>query len=462
MSQQNTTLIRHKPMMNMRQILLMNLGFFGIQYSFGMQQTAINPIYSMLGAKESELPILNMAGPITGLLIQPIIGAMSDRTWSDKWGRRKPYFLIGAIGCSICLFLFPFVSAVWMAVLLLWLLDASNNTAMEPYRAFIADRLPPSQTAKGFLAQSFFAGLGITLANASMFLFESVWKGVAGSGLPYYVFGAFMLGSVCSIATVLASILSTKEIPPTPEELARMREEKNNAERLGTIKEIIRAIIEMPKELRKLGLVYLFQWYGMFVYWQFVTPAVAKSVFGTTNTKSELYKEATTWTGLLNASYNVVTFMVAFSLVALAKKYGAKWVHTTTLLCAMVSLLMLPHINDRYLVFLPMIGFGIAWASLMGVPYIMAVRMVPSNRYGVYMGILNMMIVLPQLLETVTFGWIYDVFLDNNPTNALMFTGVLMGLGALAMTWINEPPTIRDMDDVSAPPKVAGNFKKGK
>lgn len=241
-----------------------------------------------------------------------------------------------------------------------------------------------------------------------------------------------------------------------------MREEKNNAERLGTIKEIIRAIIEMPKELRKLGLVYLFQWYGMFVYWQFVTPAVAKSVFGTTNTKSELYKEATTWTGLLNASYNVVTFMVAFSLVALAKKYGAKWVHTTTLLCAMVSLLMLPHINDRYLVFLPMIGFGIAWASLMGVPYIMAVRMVPSNRYGVYMGILNMMIVLPQLLETVTFGWIYDVFLDNNPTNALMFTGVLMGLGALAMTWINEPPTIRDMDDVSAPPKVAGNFKKGK
>lgn len=161
MTQKNTTVIRHKPMMNMRQILLMNLGFFGIQYSFGMQQTAINPIYKMLGADESELPILNMAGPITGLLIQPIIGAMSDRTWSERWGRRKPYFIVGAIGCSVCLFLFPFVSALWMAVLLLWLLDASNNTAMEPYRAFIADRLPPSQTAKGFLAQSFFAGLGM-------------------------------------------------------------------------------------------------------------------------------------------------------------------------------------------------------------------------------------------------------------------------------------------------------------
>lgn len=461
MTQKNTTVIRHKPMMNMRQILLMNLGFFGIQYSFGMQQTAINPIYSMLGAKESELPILNMAGPITGLLIQPIIGAMSDRTWSDRWGRRKPYFVVGAVGCSICLFLFPFVSAVWMAVLLLWLLDASNNTAMEPYRAFIADRLPPSQTAKGFLAQSFFAGLGITLANVSMFLFEHIWEGTAGSGLPYYVFGAFMLGSVCSIATVLASVLSTKEIPPTPEELQRMREKKSG-ERFGAIKEIGSAIIEMPKELRKLGLVYLFQWYGMFVYWQFITPAIAKSVFHAPNSESKLYKEATTWAGLLNASYNVVTFMIAFSLVALAKKHGAKWVHTASLLCAFAALLVLPHITDKHLVFLPMIGFGIAWASLMGVPYIMAVRMVPSNRYGVYMGILNMMIVLPQLLETVTFGFIYDTFLGSNPTNAITFTGVLMGLGAIAMTWINEPPTIRDMDDVSAPPKVAGDFKEGK
>ena len=448
-------------MMNMRQILLMNLGFFGIQYSFGMQQTAINPIYKMLGADESELPILNLAGPITGLLIQPIIGAMSDRTWSERWGRRKPYFIVGAIGCSVCLFLFPFVSALWMAVLLLWLLDASNNTAMEPYRAFIADRLPPSQTAKGFLAQSFFAGLGITLANASMFLFEHIWEGVAGSGLPYYVFGAFMLGSVCSIATVLVSVLSTDEIPPSPEELAELRSKKDR-ERFGALKEIGNAIVEMPKELRKLGLVYLFQWYAMFVYWQFISLSIAKSVFNTTNAQSQAYRDATTWTGLVNGSYNVVTFMVAFGLVSLAKRHGATWVHTASLICALVSLLVLPHVTNKFLVFLPMIGFGISWASLLGVPYIMAVRMVPSNRYGVYMGILNMMIVLPQLLETVTFGWIYENLLGKDPTNAITFTGVLMGLAAIAMTWINEPPTIRDMDDVSAPPKVAGEFKEGK
>lgn len=448
-------------MMSMRQILLMNLGFFGIQYSFGMQQTAINPIYKMLGADESELPILNMAGPITGLLIQPIIGAMSDRTWSERWGRRKPYFIVGAIGCSVCLFLFPFVSALWMAVLLLWLLDASNNTAMEPYRAFIADRLPPSQTAKGFLAQSFFAGLGITLANASMFLFEHIWEGVAGSGLPYYVFGAFMLGSVCSIGTVLVSVLSTDEIPPSPEELAELRSKKDR-ERFGALKEIGNAIVEMPKELRKLGLVYLFQWYAMFVYWQFISLSIAKSVFNTTDAQSQAYRDATTWTGLVNGSYNVVTFMVAFGLVSLAKRHGAKWVHTASLICALVSLLVLPHITNKFLVFLPMIGFGISWASLLGVPYIMAVRMVPSNRYGVYMGILNMMIVLPQLLETVTFGWVYENLLGKDPTNAITFTGVLMGLAAIAMTWINEPPTIRDMDDVSAPPKVAGEFKEGK
>ena len=448
-------------MMNMRQILLMNLGFFGIQYSFGMQQTAINPIYKMLGADESELPILNMAGPITGLLIQPIIGAMSDRTWSERWGRRKPYFIVGAIGCSVCLFLFPFVSALWMAVLLLWLLDASNNTAMEPYRAFIADRLPPSQTAKGFLAQSFFAGLGITLANASMFLFEHIWEGVAGSGLPYYVFGAFMLGSVCSIATVLVSVLSTDEIPPSPEELAELRSKKDR-ERFGALKEIGNAIVEMPKELRKLGLVYLFQWYAMFVYWQFISLSIAKSVFNTTNAQSQAYRDATTWTGLVNGSYNVVTFMVAFGLVSLAKRHGAKWVHTASLICALVSLLVLPHVTNKFLVFLPMIGFGISWASLLGVPYIMAGRMVPSNRYGVYMGILNMMIVMPQLLETVTFGWVYENLLGKDPTNAITFTGVLMGLAAIAMTWINEPPTIRDMDDVSAPPKVAGEFKEGK
>ena len=246
--------------MSMRQILLMNLGFFGIQYSFGMQQTAVNPIYNYLGASPDELPILNLAGPITGLLIQPLIGALSDRTWSPRWGRRKPFFIAGAIGCSVCLFLFPFVAAIWTAVLLLWLLDVSNNTAMEPYRAFIADRLPPSQLAKGFLAQSFFTGLGITLANVSLFVFQTLIAGATSAGIPYWVVGSFILGSVCSVATVLVSVVSTPELPPSDEELAELRAKKGG---LGAaVGEIREAIVEMPPELRKLALVYLFQWYA--------------------------------------------------------------------------------------------------------------------------------------------------------------------------------------------------------
>ncbi|WP_232547846.1 MFS transporter [Propioniciclava soli] len=444
-----TTVVRTKPLMNMKQILLMNLGFFGIQYSFGMQQTAVTPIYSFLGANPHDLPLLNMAGPITGLLIQPIIGAWSDRVWSEKWGRRKAFFIIGAIGCSICLFLFPFVAAVWMAVVLLWLLDISNNTAMEPYRAFIADRLPPSQVGKGFLAQSFFTGLGITLANLSLAVFQALIAGGTAAGIPYWVFGSFMLGAVCSISTVLVSVISTPELPPSPSELAELKRKREAGNPVvGTFREIGEAIVEMPVELRKLALVYLFQWYAMNCYWQYVALTVADSVFGTTDTHSAEYQDAVAWTGLVNGAYNIVTFSVAFALVAMARRYGAKWVHIGALLCATVGLLVFPHITDRFLLFVPIIGLGIAWASIMGVPYIMAVRMVPSSRYGVYMGVINMMIVIPMLIQTLTFGWVYNL-LGGVPGNAITFAAILLGLAAVAMLWIKEPPIVKDMDEVS-------------
>lgn len=446
----HTTIVRQKPLMDMRQILLMNLGFFGIQYSFGMQQTAINPIFQFIGANAHDLPILNLAGPMTGLLIQPIIGALSDRTWSERWGRRKPFFLIGALGCSICLFLFPFVSALWMAVLLLWLLDASNNTAMEPYRAFIADKLPPSQLGKGFLAQSFFTGFGITLANISLFVFQSFIEGATAAGIPYWVVGSFMLGSVCSIGSVLISVLTTPEIPPTEAELKALREHKGSP--LSFLREIWDAIVEMPVELRKLALVYLFQWYAMMCYWQFVTLSMAKSVWGTTDVHAEGFKAAVGWTGLINGWYNIVTFTIAFSLVAIARQRGAKFVHMACLLLAAAGLVIFPHITNKYLLFVPIIGLGIAWASIMGVPYIMAVRMIPSTRYGVYMGIINMMIVIPMLIHSVTFGWVYSKVLGDNPNNAITFAGIGLAAAALMMLWIKEPPIVRDVDDIMAMP----------
>ena len=446
----HATIVRQKPLMNMRQIMLMNFGFFGIQYSFGMQQTAVNPIFTFLHASPEDLPLLNLAGPMTGLLIQPLIGALSDRTWSPRWGRRKPFFIIGAVGCGICLFLFPFVSALWMAVLLLWLLDASNNTAMEPYRAFIADKLPPSQLAKGFLAQSFFTGFGITLANISLFVFQKFIAGGTSAGIPYWVLASFVLGAVCSVGSVLVSVLTTPEIPPTEEEIAALRAKKGG---IGVaVHEVWEAIVEMPPELRKLALVYLFQWYGMMCYWQFVTLSIAKSVWNTEDPESPDFAKAVGWTGLVNGWYNIVTFTVAFSLVALARRRGAKFVHMACLLCAAVGLIVFPHLTNQYLLFIPIIGLGIAWASIMGVPYIMAVRMIPSTRYGVYMGIINMMIVIPMLIQNVTFGGVYKSVLASNPNNAITFAGILLACAAAAMSWIKEPPVVRDVDSVMAMP----------
>ena len=426
-----------KPLMTFRQIALMNFGFFGIQYSFGMQQTAINPIFAFLGANPATLPILNLAGPITGLMIQPMIGALSDRTWSPRWGRRKPFFVVGAIGCSICLFLYPFVAALWMAVLLLWLLDASNNTAMEPYRAFIADRLPSPQLASGFLTQSFFTGFGITLANLSLFVFQKIITGGTSAGIPYWVFGSFMLGSVCSIGSVLVSVLSTKELPPTEQELEELRRRKEEGGFF--VRDVFRAVREMPVTLRKLSLVYLFQWYALFIYWQFVAVSIGKSIYHTTPDNESVFSKAVAWTGLVNGWYNVVTFLSAFVLVGMAKRYGAKWVHAVCLTLAAVGLAIFPHVGNKYLLLVAITGFGIAWASIMGVPYILAVAAIPKERYGVYMGVINMMIVIPMLIETVTFGAIYSHLLGSNPTNALMFAGAFLLVAALAMLWIATP-----------------------
>jgi maltose/moltooligosaccharide transporter len=318
---------------------------------------------------------------------------------------------------------------------------------MEPYRAFIADKLPPSQLGKGFLAQSFFTGLGITLANISLFVFQKLIEGATQAGIPYWVVGSFMLGAVCSIGSVLISVLRTPEIPPTEEELRALRAKKGGL--VPAVKEIGEAIWDMPPQFRKLALVYFFQWYGMVCYWQFIALSIAQSAFPPTPEGKE---EAVAWTGLVNGWYNIVTFCVAFSLVAFAKKRGAKLVHCVCLLLAATGLMIVPSITNKYLIFIPIIGLGIAWASIMGVPYIMAVRMIPSTRFGVYMGIINMMIVIPMLIQSLTFGAIYQNLLGDNPNNAIRFAAVFLGIAGLLMLWIKEPPIVRDVDDVAYMP----------
>lgn len=480
-----------KPQLTFSQIINMNVGFFGIQYSFGLQQSAVNPIYDMLGAQPHEIPILNLAGPMTGLLIQPIIGALSDRTWSPRFGRRKPFFFIGAVFCSICLFLYPFSSTLWMAAGLLWVLDAANNTAMEPYRALIADKLPEEQYATGFLTQSFFTGLGITLANLSLFFFQMYIPGTAGS-LPVWVYASFFLGSVCSIASVGWSIYKTPEIPPSPDELQVLKEKNEGMphpviqfflsvvtslfiyalflvllvpaifdrgilrrtvhaiEKRPSSKvlfsqnlEIISAILDMPSVMWKLALVYLFQWYALFVYWQNAAKSIAQSVWNTSPSENmDLYEEAVGWTGLVNGWYNVVTFLSAFALVGVAKRFGPKKVHFFCLIMAGLGLLIFPFIENKYLLFAPMTGFGIAWASMMGIPYLLVVNEIPKERYGVYMGIINMMIVVPMIFQTLSFGFVAKNFLGNDPGISIAFAGVLLLLAAVAVLRIKENQSV--------------------
>ncbi|MEY3367886.1 MAG: hypothetical protein RI973_1041 [Bacteroidota bacterium] len=428
------------------QIINMNIGFFGIQYSFGLQQTAINPIYSFLGADPEQLPLLNLAGPVTGLIVQPLIGAISDRTWHPRWGRRKPFFLLGALFCSLCLFLYPFSSTLWMAVGLLWVLDAANNTAMEPYRAFVTDILPEEQQPTGFLTQSFFTGLGITLANLSLFVFQKYIGGETEAGIPYWVFGSFFLGSFCSIASVLWSVSKTREIPPTEEELAALKSEPGGI--FKPLEDIFSAIATMPRSLWQLASVYLFQWYAMFCYWQFIAPCLAKSLWNTEDTRSTQYQEAVAFSGLVNGFYNVVTFLSAFALAYYARKYKAKHVHAICLTWAAVSLMLIPTIqgiDNQYYILLLITGFGVAWASMMGVPYVIVSQDIPPARRGVYMGIINMMIVIPMIIQNLTFGGIEGVYrgvypslLAADPRNAISFAGALLLISAVLTLTIRE------------------------
>jgi len=418
-----------KVKLSFSQILNMNVGFFGIQYSFGLQQSAVNPIYDFLGASPDEIPLLNLAGPMTGLLVQPIIGAMSDRTWSPRWGRRKPFFFVGALICSIALIIYPFSSSLWMAAGLLWILDAGNNTAMEPYRAFIADTLVEEQQPLGFQMQSFFTGFGQTLSNLSLFIFPMIFVGTTGK-LPTWVFASFFLGAVVSIGSIWWSMRGVEEIPPSEEELAKMKADDSGV--LGPLKEIFSAISEMPKVMWQLALVYVFQWYALFCYWQNSSKSIALSVWNATpSTDPENYERAVSWTGLVNGWYNIVTFLTAFILAGFAKKHGAKAVHTGALLLAAAGFLAFPHIENKNLLFFAITGFGIGWASMMGIPYLLVVNSIPKERYGVYMGVINMMIVVPMIIQNLSFGYILRNFLDNDPRQAITFAGVLLLLAAL-------------------------------
>lgn len=434
-----------KPRLSLLRIIEMNVGFFGLQFSFGLQQANMGPIYGYLGADEATMPLLWLAGPMTGLIVQPIIGAMSDRT-NSRLGRRTPYFLIGAIICSLSLFAMPYSAALWMAASLLWTLDAGNNITMEPYRAYVADRLQPDQRSVGFLTQSAFTGLAQTLSYLAPSLLAAVVDRnlLDGNGIPAIVRIAFIIGSVISISTIIYSMWRVPELPLSEEESAAMRAKPLTAG--ATLREIYDAIREMPRPMRQLALAMLCQWYAMFIYWQYIAYVLARSLYGETEAGTEGFREAALVVGQIGAFYNFAAFIFALSLIPIVRHLGARPVHAVCLTASGIAMLTIPWIGSKALLFIPMLGVGLGWAGMMGNTYVMLANSIPPERNGVYMGIFNMFIVIPMLVETLTMPIIYRPVLGGHPGHALMFAGLLMVLGAVATLFVEvERPARKPM-----------------
>ncbi len=429
-----------KPHLTMRKIILMNIGFLGLQFSFGLQQGNMGPIYSYLGASEASLPLLQLAGPITGLLVQPIIGALSDRT-TTRWGRRVPYFIAGAIICSLSLFAMPYSGSIGAAVLLLWALDAANNVTMEPYRAYVSDRLAPAQRELGFLTQSSFTGLAQTLAYVTPTIFVMLGvsrDALASNGIPFVTHIAFIIGAFLSIGTILWSVLAVPELPLSSDEIAEMRHKKIGFTTM--LRDIRDAVVEMPDTMRRMALMSLCQWYAMMCYWSYVAYSIGRSVYATATADSAGFREAVLTNGQIGAFYNFVAFIAAFAMVPISRRYGARNVHAVSLAASGVAMLIIPLVHQKLFLFPAVIGIGLGWGSIMGNPYVMLANSIPAARTGVYMGIFNMFIVLPMLLFGVTMPLLYGHVLASDPRNVLMLGGILMFAGAFATLRIRAVP----------------------
>ncbi len=421
-----------KPRLSALRIAEMNLGFFGLQFSFGLQQANMSPIYSYLGADEATMPLLWLAGPVTGLIVQPIIGALSDRT-NTRFGRRTPYFLIGAVLCSLGLLAMPYSPALWVAASLLRILDAANNVTMEPYRAYVSDRLDETQRAAGFLTQSAFTGLAQTLSYLAPSLL--VWGGISAdlidaNGIPEITRIAFVIGAVLSISTILWSVLRVPELPLDADAAAAVHGAPLSLR--TALADLATAVREMPAAMRQLALAMLFQWFAMFAYWQYISFAIARSIFDTADPTSAAFRQATLVAGQAGALYNFVAFLAAFAMVPIARRWGAKPLHAGAMLLSGLAMLSLPWADSRVALVVPMIGVGIGWASLMGNPYVMLAGAIPPERTGIYMGIFNMFIVVPMMIETLVMPLVYRPLLGGDPRYVLALAGGLMLCAAAA------------------------------
>lgn len=416
-----------KPILSFWQLWNMSFGFFGIQFGFALQNANVSRIFSTLGANPDDLPLFWLAPPVTGLLVQPIIGYLSDNTWHATWGRRRPFFFVGALLASIALFLMPNSSALWMAAIVLWLLDGAINVSMEPFRAFVGDKLGPSQQTAGFAMQTFFIGWGAVIASLLPTIFTHLGVSnvpVAGA-IPDTVRYSFYSGGAIYFLAVLWTVLTAKETPP--DDMEAFRAEQRRTKGLGhALKEILGGFLRMPKTMVQLAAVQFFTWIALFSMWIYTTNAIGENVFGTTDAQSAAFQSAGNHVGVMFAVYSGVSALAAFILPVLARMTSRKFVHMSCLTIGGISLFSIYAIHDLNMLFVPMIGVGIAWASILTMPYAILAGALPAKRMGYYMGVFNFFIVIPQIVSGLLLGYVTKHWFEGHPVKTLMLGGVCM------------------------------------
>ena len=494
---------RQKPQLSFWQIWNMCFGFLGIQFGFALQNANVSRIFQTLGAEIENLPILWVAAPLTGLIVQPIVGYLSDRTW-NRLGRRRPYFLIGAILASLALFAMPNSPYLWVAAGMLWIMDASINISMEPFRAFVGDNLPKKQRTLGFAMQSFFIGIGAIVASALPWMLANWFEvsNVAGPGqIPDSVKWSFYLGGIVFLAAVSWTVFSSKEY--SPEEIAEFEAGEEEAEafsepeprpagkyhkgglawivagslllawiigasldkqlyilaigamafgllqivtgamqsggRTGNgLYHIMEDLFHMPRVMKQLAVVQFFSWFALFAMWIYATAAVTSYHYGATDVTSQAYNDGADWVGVLFAAYNGFAALAAIAIPVMARKLGCRISHLVNLAIGGVSLASFMIIRDPAWLILPMVGVGIAWASILSLPYALLSDVLPTAKMGIYMGIFNFFIVIPQLAAASVLGLLLREFFDGQAIYGLLIGGVLMVLAGLATLMVDR------------------------
>ncbi|MBC3879659.1 MFS transporter [Undibacterium sp. FT79W] len=425
--------LTNKPLLSFWQLWNMSFGFFGIQFGFALQNANTSRIFSTLGASPDDLPLFWLAAPVTGLLVQPVIGYLSDHTWHPTWGRRRPFFFIGAILASLALFLMPNSSALWMAVLVLWLMDAAINVSMEPFRAFVGDKLNSEQQTAGFAMQTFFIGCGAVIASLLPTLFSDVF-GFSNESLngtiPETVRYSFYAGGAIYFLAVMWTVFFSYELPPADLQAFQAARQK----KIGmahVVKEIMAGFRQMPQTMAQLAIVQFFTWIALFSMWIYTTSAVADKVFGTTDSHSGIFQDAGNWVGTMFAVYNGVSALAAFLLPVFARLTSKKTVHLTCLVLGGLGLMSMFLITQKEWLLLPMIGVGVAWASILTMPYSILASALPAEKMGYYMGVFNFFIVIPQIVSGLLLGFVTKTFFHGHTMQTLVLGGACMILAGL-------------------------------